>query len=261
MIHLICDANRHLYEDTLAQMHRDRTEFFVKGRGWNNLDVKGGLELDAYDNEKTLYLVGFGADGSIAVSSRLLPADDGCLLSECFGHLVSEGPAAGPGVFELSRYFAAPSLRGPKGFWLKSRMHVAVLEALVERGARRLVGFTDLHVLGLMRYSGWKVRPIGVPAAYDEGTAAAFEIACQAHDLDDIRETVQLPGRQLFEAPGWLPAGTDVHAYAQATNLILNVPRAQRAPALKSMAKAVENWSPQGDIDAVLARLGWRAAA
>lgn len=261
MIHLICDANRHLYEDTLAQMHRERMEAFVKGRGWTNLEVQNDLERDAYDNEDTLYLVGFDPDGGIAVSARLLPADHGSVLADCFPHLVSDGPAKGPGVFELSRYYAGSSVRGPKGFWLKSRMNLAIVEAVVQRGGKRLVAFTDLHLLNLARYTGWKVRPIGVPQAYDEGTAVAVEIACQPSDMEDIREAVQLPDWQLFEAPGWLPAGTDVHAMAAATNLIVNVPATLREPAIRGVNRALEKWKPQGDVDAVLARMGWNKAA
>jgi acyl-homoserine lactone synthase len=261
VIHLICAENRHLYEDVLAEMHRARTEFFVKGRGWTNLEVQGGLEQDAYDNDDTLYLVGFDSDGGIAVSARLLPADNGSVLGDCFPHLVTDGPAKGPGVFELSRYFAGPSLRGPKGFWLKSRMNVAVVEAVVERRGKRLVAFTDLHLLSLARYTGWQVKPIGLPAEYDEGTAVAVEIACEPADLEKMRDAVQLPERQLFAAPGWLPAGTDVHALAAATNLIVNAPAAIRQPVVETVARTWESFRPERDMNEVLARMGWRAAA
>jgi acyl-homoserine lactone synthase len=261
MIHLINAANRHLYRDVLGEMHRARTDHFVEGRGWRNLSVEAGEELDEYDNDQALYLVGFDELGGIAVSARLLPADHGCLLSDHFAHLVAEGPACGPGVFELSRYFASPALRGRQHFPLKASMNLAVVEAVVERGARRLVGFTDLHVLGIMRYSGWRVRPIGLPTTYDEGTAAAFEIACQADDLAEMQDTLELPGRQLFEAPAWLPAGCDVRALADATSLVINLPSDLRTPALEVVSRTVRAWRPQGDLGPLFARLGERAAA
>ena len=261
MIHLINAENRHLYRDVLGQMHRARTDHFVKERGWSNLSVEAGLELDEYDNDEALYLVGFDERGGIAVSARLIPADRGCVLSDHFPHLVAEGPACGRGVFELSRYFASPALRGRQHFPVKAAMNLAVVEAMVERRARRLVGFTDLHILGIMRYSGWRVRPIGLPAAYDEGTAAAFEIACQAADLEEMREAVELPGRQLFEAPVWLPQGSDVRALADATSLVINVPSDLGTPALEAVARTVRDWRPQGDLAPLFARLGERAAA
>ncbi len=229
MIHLINAANRHLYEDALAEMHRARTEYFVNERGWKNLMVQAGKEFDAYDTDETLYLVGFSPNGDINVSARLLPADRGCVLSDHFPHLVAEGPATGPGIFELSRYFTAPHLRGRKWFPVKAAMNVAIVEAMVQNRARRLVGFTDLHVLGIMRYSGWRVRPIGMPAEYAEGTAGAFEIACQPADLEEIREVVPVPGRQLFVAPEWLPQSVDVRGLADATSLAINVPPLQHA--------------------------------
>jgi acyl-homoserine lactone synthase len=261
MIHLINAENRHLYSDVLAQMHRARTDHFVKERGWNNLSVQAGQELDEYDNDEALYLVGFDEQGGIAVSARLLPADHGSVLSDHFSHLVVEGPACGPGVFELSRYFASPALRGRQHFPVKASMNVAIVEAMVERRARRLVGFTDLHLLGTLRYSGWRIRPIGLPADYDEGTAAAFEIACQAGDLDEMREAVELPGRQLFEAPAWLPSGSNLRALADATSLVINVPSDLGRPALDIVSRTVRDWRPQGDLEPLFARLGERAAA
>jgi acyl-homoserine lactone synthase len=260
MIHLICAENRHLYEGALAEMHHARAEYFVKGRGWTNLAVEDGREHDAYD-DSAIYLIGFEEDRSIAVSVRLLAADRGCILSDVFPHLVSEGPVRGAGIYEMSRYFACRARRGPAGFAMRSALHVAVLETVVERNARRLVGFTDLHIMTLLRYTGWRVRPIGMPASYDEGTAAAFEVCCGPEDLEAARRTLQLPGRQLFEAPGWLPKGSDVHAIAEATGLILNAPKPVRQPVLQAVRDAAANWSPQGDVGPLIARLGERAAA
>lgn len=261
MIHLICAENRHLYEDVLAEMHQARTEYFVKGRGWSNLSVQNGRECDDYDDEDAIYLIGFEDDRSIAVSARLLSAEHGCVLSDVFPHLVTDGPVRGPRIFELSRYFASRKRRGPAGFAMRSSLHVATLEAAIERGARRLVGFTDLHIMTLLRYTGWRVRPIGLPAAYAEGTAVAFEIGCEERDLDHVRDTLQLDGRQLFEAPAWLPRGSDVYAIAEATGLLLNAPSTVRQPVLRAVQKAASCWTPQGELEPLIARLGERAAA
>lgn len=261
MIHLVTAENRHLYADAIAAMHRGRHQHFIRERGWNTLTDQGGLELDEYDTEDALYLIGFDGAGDVAVSARILPADHGSLLSDHFGHLVSEGPAHGAGVFELSRYYAAPSLRGRKHFPVKAAMNLAILEAVVERGARRLVGFTDVQVLGVMRYSGWRVRAIGLPADYPEGTAVAFEIACSPQDLSEMRDAVELPGRQLFEAPGWLPDGADVLALGEATNVILNLPQALSGPVVSAIHDAAESWRPQGDLEALFSRMSQRQAA
>jgi hypothetical protein len=168
---------------------------------------------------------------------------------------------SGPGIWELSRYFTAPAWRGTQGFTLKSRLNLAVLEALVARGATRLVGLTDLHILNMMRYSGWKVRPIGLPAEYDEGTAAAFEIACRPADLDDMRAILEMPARQLFEAPGWLPMGTDVRELAFAHDLVLNVPAGLRAGASRAICETVQGCRPRRDARALLARVGYTTKA
>jgi acyl-homoserine lactone synthase len=250
MIHLICAENRHLYEDVLAQMHQARAEYFVKRRGWINLSVQDGLEYDEYDNESTVYLVGFDDDRSIAVSTRLVPADNGCLLADKFPHLVSEGPVKGPGVYELSRYFVSRRRRGPAGFAIRSQLNVATLEAVLERGATRVVSCTDLYIMSTLRFTGWRVRPIGLPAAYDEGTAAAFEIGCRQGDLGRIRRILRLAGRQLFQAPAWLPRGSNVLAIAEAIGLILNAPSPVSEPVIRAIEDAATRWTPQGDVGA-----------
>jgi acyl-homoserine lactone synthase len=257
MIHLITPTNRHLYRDVLEEMFRARTRHFVFERGWSNLSVEAGCEQDAYDTDQTLYLAGFDADGAITISARLIPADAGCVLADHFAHLVSDGPPRGPGVYELSRYFTPPSVRGRASFPIKAAMNVAIVEAMVEFGARRLVGLTDLHILGGMRYSGWRVRPIGIPAEYEEGTAAAFEIACQAGDLAEMREALGMPGRQLYQAPAWAPGNIDLRRLADATEVVVRPAR----PVREAVAPGVSRWRPQGDLGDLFARLGERQAA
>lgn len=261
MIHLVTADNRHLYGPQLEAMHRDRAAYFVGDRGWSGLTVENGLERDAYDDDRALYLIGFEADGSIAASVRLRPSDDGSVLSDVFPHLVSEGPARGAGVFEMTRYFGSRARRGASGFAVRSALHVATLEAIVARGASRLLGFTDVAALSLLRYTGWRVRPVGLPADYAEGTAVAFEVACGPGDLAETRARLQLDGRQLFEAPAWLPEGSDVLALAEATNVILNAPPAGRRKAISAVREVEASWQPQGDLQALIARMGERVAA
>lgn len=255
MIHLINSENRPLYEAALSQMHSDRTRYFVEGRGWSDLKVEGGREYDEYDTDDAIYLIGFDTDGTIGVSLRLLPADNGCILSDHFSHLVPDGELSGPGVYEISRYYASPRRRGPAGFALRSALHVATLEAAIERGARRLLGLTDLGLLNLMRYTGWRVQPLGTPSRYAEGVAAAFEVGCSESDLAHTRQLLDLPGRQLFCAPAWLPRGADVGAIADMTDLVINAP-----PAIAHSVKAEVDsrrgtWGPQGDIASLIDRL------
>jgi len=261
MIHLITAENRHLYGPQIEAMHRARAEYFVGGRGWTALRVENGQERDAYDDDRALYLVGFETSGEVAASVRLRPSDDGSVLSDIFPHLVAEGESRGPGIYEMTRYFGSRARRGASGFAVRSALHVATLEAVVERGAGRLLGFTDVAALTLLRYTGWRVRPVGLPADYEEGTAVAFEVGCAPADLAETRARLQLAGRQLFEAPAWLPEGSDVLALADATNVILNAPATGRRKAMTTVREVEASWQPQGDLQALIARMGERVAA
>ena len=76
-----------------------------------------------------------------------------------------------------------------------------------------------------------------------------------------MRDMVALSGRQLFEAPEWLPPGADVRALAEATNVILNLPQPLAAPVVSAIHQASQTWRPQGDLDAVFSRIFQRQAA
>src|ERR1700742_2143493 len=71
MIHVVTAANRHLYSEALAEMHRLRRIHFVEERGWTGLTVRDGGEYDAYDDEHAIYLLGIEANGSVSCSARM----------------------------------------------------------------------------------------------------------------------------------------------------------------------------------------------
>jgi hypothetical protein len=57
MIHVISSANRDLYESIIEHHFRLRQEVFVSERQWNALERPKQREIDAFDNEDTIYLL------------------------------------------------------------------------------------------------------------------------------------------------------------------------------------------------------------
>ncbi|MHB8283092.1 MAG: acyl-homoserine-lactone synthase [Caulobacteraceae bacterium] len=205
MIHLVDQTNRHLYGADLQAMHRQRHEHFVVDRGWRDLHSDGGLETDAYDDEKAMYLLAVTSDDEVAVSARIRMAQPSGLIADHFSHLVADGVVSGPGIFECTRYLVAPAFRGPAGFGYRSKLHLAILELMHDLAGKRLLGFTDLQLVMHMRQvSGLQIRPVGMPADYEEGTALAFEFLLGAGPLAHCRESLGLTSHQLFKAPAWL---------------------------------------------------------
>jgi acyl-homoserine lactone synthase len=231
MIHLISAANRHLYTAQIRAMHAERKRQFVDARGWR-LAVRDGGEYDQFDDDEAIYLLGFDTAGDISVAARLRSTLSGGVIADIFPHLVlaEEPPIRAADTFECTRYFTTGHNRGQRGFEARSRLHISLIEAVQGLGGRRLIGLADLDLLThLRRFSGLRLRPLGLPAPYDEGgVTIAFEIGVGCDDLQQARTTLQIAHRQLFIAPDWLPAGVDVLALERSTSVILAAPERQR---------------------------------
>ena len=219
MIHCITVANRHLYAAELGDLHQRRAECFIDERGWPLTRTAEG-EFDAYDDAAAAYLVAFSPDRSVAAACRIRPTEGGGLIPDHFGHLVSdaERPLRVAGTYECTRYFCVPDMRGAAGLAARSAIHIALIEHMIDVGGDRLVGFVDLPLLThLRRFSGLRIRPIGLPSAYDGGAMTiAFEIGVTAADLVETRQKLSQRGRQLFVAPPWIEGSTDPHDLASA---------------------------------------------
>ncbi len=199
MIHLVTSENRGRYARALAEMHRLRREIFVDQKGWKLPVREDGGEYDQYDTADTLYFLALDRDGSIEVSARCHPTARGSILADHFPHLVDddERPVAEPGVWEFSRYFSHGEAAGPKGFGRRAELRLAILEAAVDFGISRMVGMTDTFFYDPFARSGWNVRVLGLPAAYDEGEAVAFEVTTTDRDLHQMQERTAIYERQL----------------------------------------------------------------
>lgn len=263
MIHLVTQQNRTLYTQELRALHAERRHQFIVERGWQ-LNERDGGEFDDYDDDQALYLLGLSSNGQLEVGCRLRPTLTGGVLPDVFPHLIAdhEPPLRAPGVFECTRYFSTALVRGRRGFEARSRLHLAMQECVQDRKGHRLLGFVDLPLLThLRRYSGLRIRPIGLPATYGaDGVTIAFEIGVTAEDLLQTRRALEIPTRQLFEAPAWLPTGTNVIALAHATAVLIEA-EAQDRDRLCTLARDVAGRIVhQPDVEALMTRMVAKAA-
>ncbi len=262
MIHLINQQNRHLYERQMIVFHKERLEQFVVERGWRLQEREGG-EFDEYDDTSAVYLLGLSTTGDLEVGCRLRPTIEGGVLPDVFPHLIAdhEAPVRSAGVYECTRYLASPNVRGRKGFEARSKLHIAMQECVLDRGGHRLLGFVDLPLLThLRRFSGLRLRPVGLPAAYDEGIAIAFEIGVLPQDLAETRRRLEIPTRQLFEAPPWLPENTDVVALAHATSILIEAQSPDHERLSSFVRAAARRVVYQPDVEGIMSRLSDQAA-
>jgi len=262
MIHLVSSKNRHLYGRELEEFHRERHRQFVVERGWPLHSVNGG-EYDDYDDDLAFYLVGFSLDGEIEVGCRVRTTALGGVLPDVFPHLIadSEPSIREPGAFECTRYFSTSNARGRRGFEARSKLHLAMIELVRDMGGHRLLGFVDLPLLThLRRFSGLRIRPVGLPAPYDGGITIAFEIGVEEGDLRTTQDLLQISTRQLFIASTWLPVGTDVLSLAQAVTVMLSAPSADKRALVATVRQTLPSVVFQPDVDDLMIRLAARAA-
>ena len=110
------------------------------------------------------------------------------------------------------------------------------------------------------RFSGLRLRPLGVPAPYDQGMTLAFELGVTQDDLADARTALRIHSRQLFEAPSWLPRQADPIALAHATELLIAAEPELRDRVFADVRSRSQSLNVQEDVSSVIADLARRVA-
>jgi acyl homoserine lactone synthase len=153
----------------LVALHAQyRYRVFVEKLGWD-LKAHNGLELDQFDREDTLYVVGLDAADDVIGTARLLPTTRPYLLSEVFPQLLGAQTApCSPAVWELSRFAAVDFDTPARDALVRSSSPVTVglllaaLRAARERGAVSLITVSPVGVERLLRNIGvtaWRAAP------------------------------------------------------------------------------------------------------
>jgi acyl-homoserine lactone synthase len=228
MIHLITPANAILYKSQLEQMHRLRWRIYVEERGWRELremQEEPGVERDEYDDDRAHYLLAIDSDGTVQGGMRVRPADDRSLLFDRFSHLLDEPVEVGPQVWELTRLLRAPLSRAREGV-LRYSMNCALIEFCISRGIKTLIAESETFLLPMTRKAwGPKVRPLGLPQAYEEGEIIAVALSPDKEALAMMRAAGSVEHPQFFEHPApWRAFGHDPIAAAQALEALYAAP-------------------------------------
>jgi Autoinducer binding domain/Autoinducer synthase/Bacterial regulatory proteins, luxR family len=121
----ITSANRDLYESIIEHHFRLRQEVFVSERQWNALERPKQREIDAFDNEDTIYLLTLEGDRVIG-GHRLYPTTKPTMIGEVFPHLASlRGAPSDPLIWEWSRYFIVKDRR-------EGRLNLELMAGLID---------------------------------------------------------------------------------------------------------------------------------
>ena len=184
------DADARLrFSRHLIEMHHDRKRVFVDQLGWQLPSAGSWLEIDAFDNEYTVYLIACaGADGRHLASVRLLPTTGPHMLNTIFADLGDGGPVVGEDVWESSRFTIAPlGMRGTEIMRLSQYLALAHVEFALLNGIRRYTMIGEVHRVATVAAMGWKVRPLCLPRETGGSRIVSLEVTIEEETLTMMR--------------------------------------------------------------------------
>jgi acyl-homoserine lactone synthase len=196
-VHVIRRDNRHLYSDVLEEYFRLRHQIYVVERKWAALDRADRREIDQFDTDETVYLLGLEGR-SIIAGMRLVPTMMPTLLSELFPKLSLNGPVRRPDVYELSRIFVIPRRRGEHaGPRAEAVIQAAAMEYGLSTGLSAFTIVLESWWLPRLLDQGWVARPLGLPVDIDSMATMAVIVDINERAWTNICARRSVPGPML----------------------------------------------------------------
>ncbi len=198
MIHVITEANRHLYRPQIWDMFNERRKAFYEKCGWKDLMVFDGCEVDDFDDEKAVYLLALDADLKIEAGVRARPTSDRSILVDKYPQLVGPGapPLKGPQVWETSRIFTTERYRKrrDRGGRRSRQVGLSSLEVIHAAGGCRAIGTIDLHMFPWAAdATGGAMQIAGPPLDYEFGTMVGTWTDFTLGDIERGRDALGHP--------------------------------------------------------------------
>ncbi len=196
-VHVIRHDNKHLYQDILEDYFRLRHQIYVVERKWAALDRPDKREIDQFDTDATVYLLGLEG-GSIIAGMRLVPTTSPTLLSELFPRLALDGPIRRPDVYELSRIFVVRNRRGEHaGPRAEAVIQAAAMEYGLSMGFSAFTIVLESWWLPRLLDQGWVARPLGLPIDIDQMSTVAVIVDVNEQAWTEICLRRSVPGPTL----------------------------------------------------------------
>lgn len=217
MHYLVDRRNRAAYGRQLEEMFAIRHRVYVETRGWAALARADKREVDQFDNDNAVYLLGLNALGAVQSGVRLVPTTQPTLMRDIFPHTVPNGKIpCSDKIYEMSRFFLTEQ---PRDKDASHRASGELLCAMFEYGlARRLTHFTvvcDAFFLPLIRECRHRITMLGPITPYAEGECMALLSECRADVLASTERARGVTGPSLTFSSLPPPQATEIrHAIA-----------------------------------------------
>jgi len=203
MIYVIDKDNRDAFAEQLEEMYRIRHDVYVGRRGWKALAKPDGRDIDQFDTEDTVYLLGLDGRGRVQSGLRLNPTTGPHLIRDVFSHAVTFADIpVGEKIYEFTRYFVVPErVDRMKRRFAAGELLVAMFEYGLFVGLSQISLLCDAFFVSTALEMRWKIKPLGLPTPYDEGTCIAILFDVSYAVADSTREVRGVNGPVLTYSP------------------------------------------------------------
>jgi acyl-homoserine lactone synthase len=198
MIYVIDRHNRKGFHAQLEDMYRIRHDIYVGRRRWKALQRPDGRDVDQFDTEQTIYLLGIDDQGRVTAGLRLNPTTGPHLIRDVFPHTVTDGPIpTGKHIFEFTRWFVAKDRVTPEEYRrVAGELLVAMLEYGMSISLTHISLCCDSFFLKTMQETRWDFRRLGPITRYPEGKCVSvlFDVSermiANTREVRDVRDSV-----------------------------------------------------------------------
>lgn len=202
MIFVVDRRNREAFSGQLEALFRLRHKIYVEQRGWRALARPDSREVDQFDTEDAVYLLGLDDQGQITAGLRLLPSLKPHLMRDVFPHLAMWGGVPrDPRIYEATRCFVVEARPGERSKHAAGEIFCAAFEYGLSNGLTHISLVCDAFFIPMMLENGWGIRPLGLPIRYDEGTCIAVLIEVSARSVLSTRAQRQMAPNPLVFSP------------------------------------------------------------
>jgi len=135
-VHIINNANRHLYERELDEHHQIRHRIYVEELQCRGLKPRADKrEYDQFDMDETVYVLAL-EEGRVVGGLPLVPTTGPHLIADVFPRFASmQGVPRAPDIAEWTRLFVVPERREEhSGAKIRATVVASMLEYALQEG-------------------------------------------------------------------------------------------------------------------------------
>lgn len=219
-IHVVDRSNRDAYRCQLEQHFRLRHDIYVGERGWKELARPDGREIDAFDTDDAVYLLGILPDRGVVAGSRLVPSLKPHLMSDVFPELAPQGVPRTIDIFEWTRIFVVPALRrSGTPCPAAGIVYCGIVEFCLQRNISRLSIVCETYWIDRLTALGWKPQPLGPPIEHRGETIIGLIVDMGATELEAARRACAISRSVLWAKEELAPAMANQCNLSMSANL------------------------------------------